>query len=310
MPPPASPADGDAPSRSHPSRLLRELGLSPRKAFGQNFLHDGNVSRKIVALARAEGPPFLEIGPGLGALTELLAEGGDPVTAVEVDRGLAARLRERAIRREGGFAGGNAEVVEGDFLEVPPEEWLRRFPGGATAVGNLPYSLSSPMVLRLLELREIFPRAVLMLQREVVDRLCAPPGGKEYGILSVYLAVMGEARFAFPVRRSCFTPAPEVDSAVFTIRFRRGIADDFVESLRAVTRAAFARRRKTLRNAPAPAALPGGDGGWEALLVSAGIDPGARAETVPPEGYGELARRYREAVAGRRGGVDGPPRPE
>src|SRR5659263_187871 len=215
----------------HPRRTLAALGLSPRKSLGQNFLADRNVAGKIVALARSFTPPFLEIGPGLGALTELLAEAGASVVAVELDRGLATHLRDR-------FTGGPVEIVEADFLEIPAQEWRRRFPEGGTALGNLPYSISSPIVLRLIELRDRFPRAVLMLQREVVDRLCAGPGGKEYGILSVYLGVLAEARKEFVVRRTCFHPAPDVDSAVMSVRFIGETPEALVAALRTVVRSA------------------------------------------------------------------------
>lgn len=120
-----------------PRRTLAALGLSPRKSLGQNFLADANVAGKIVALARSFRPPFLEIGPGLGALTSPLADAGAPVVAVEIDRGLAAHLRGR-------FAGTGVEILEADFLAVPESEWRSRFPGGGTVVGNLPYSISSP----------------------------------------------------------------------------------------------------------------------------------------------------------------------
>jgi 16S rRNA (adenine1518-N6/adenine1519-N6)-dimethyltransferase len=269
-------------STEHPGRLLKALGIAPRKSLGQSFLHDRNVAAKIVVLARELGPPFLEIGPGLGALTDLLAEGGSPTVAVEVDRGLSAYLRER-------YAGSSVEIVEADVLSVPQREWRRRFPGGGTVVGNLPYAVSTPILLRLMDLRRIFPRAVLMLQKEVVERLCAPPGGKSYGILSVYLSVLSETRTAFTVRRTCFTPAPEVDSAVAAVRFGAEVPDRLFEVLKTVVRAAFAQRRKTLRNAPVPF-LPGGAPEWSALLEKAGIDPSVRAETVAPQQYLLLAR--------------------
>lgn len=268
----------------HPRRALAALGLSPRKTLGQNFLHDGNVVRKIVALARAFPPPYLEIGPGLGALTGPLAGSGVPVLAVEVDRGLAGYLAER-------FAGTSVEILEADFLAVSGEEWRRRFPRGGTVVGNLPYSISSPVLLRLIELRELFPRAVLMLQREVTERLLASPGGKEYGILSVYLSVLAEAKREFAVPRGCFHPVPDVESAVLSIRFFGEFPDGLLRALQTVVRAAFARRRKTLRNAPVPF-LPGGAPEWCGLLASAGIDPAARAEGVPPAAYLALARRF------------------
>jgi 16S rRNA (adenine1518-N6/adenine1519-N6)-dimethyltransferase len=266
----------------HPSRLLAQLRLSPRKRLGQNFLHDRNIAGKIVSLALSMGPPFMEIGPGLGALTDLLVEEGHSTVAVEVDRGLAAYLRGR-------YEGSSVEILEADFLDLPDGEWENRFPGGGTVIGNLPYAVSSPILLRLMALRRTFPRAVLMLQKEVVERLCAPPGGKDYGILSVYLAVLSEIREEFTVRRTCFTPSPDVDSAVVSIRFRPGVPDVLFRSLQAVVRAAFARRRKTLRNAPVPI-LRGATAEWCELLAGAGIDPAARAETVAPERYLRLAR--------------------
>jgi len=277
MRPPASPPE-------HPRRTLAALGLSPRKSLGQNFLTDRNVAGKIVALARSFPPPFLEIGPGLGVLTSFLAESGAPVVAVELDRGLAAHLRDR-------FTGSFVEIVEADFLKVPAQEWRRRFPAGGTALGNLPYSISSPVVLRLIELRDRFPRAVLMLQREVVDRLCAGPGGKEYGILSVYLGVLAEARKEFTVRRTCFHPEPDVDSAVMSVRFVGETPEALVAALRTVVRAAFAHRRKTLRNAPVPF-LSGATAQWCELLSASGIDPAGRAEEVPPPAYLALARAF------------------
>jgi 16S rRNA (adenine1518-N6/adenine1519-N6)-dimethyltransferase len=140
-----------------------------------------------------------------------------------------------------------------------------------------------------MDLREVFPGAVLMLQKEVVERLCAIPGGREYGTLSVYLTVLAEARPEFSVRRTCFTPVPEVDSTVVSIRFRRGIPDSLVRTLQTVVRAAFARRRKKLKNAPVPF-LAGRTEAWCDLLSRAGIDPSVRAETVPPAKYLLLAR--------------------
>jgi len=276
MPPPASPAD-------HPKKALAALGLSPRRSFGQNFLHDGNIARKIVELARSFPAPYLEIGPGLGALTRPLAETGAGVVAVEVDRGLAAHLRRE-------FEGSAVELLEADFLAVPDADWRARFPSGGTVVGNLPYSISSPVILRLIALRELFPRAVLMLQKEMVERLCAAPGGKEYGILSVYLSALAETRREFAVKRSCFHPAPDVDSAVITVRFFGEFPDLLVEALQAVVRAGFAHRRKTLRNAPVPF-LAGGSEQWCGMLEAEGIDPGSRAEEVPPAAWLSLARR-------------------
>jgi 16S rRNA (adenine1518-N6/adenine1519-N6)-dimethyltransferase len=128
-----------------------------------------------------------------------------------------------------------------------------------------------------------------MLQKEMADRICASPGGKEYGTLSVYVSVLADARREWIVRRTCFTPAPKVDSAVVSIRFRPGIPDSLVRNLQKVVRAAFARRRKKLRNAPVRF-LSGGSKHWLDLLSRVGIDPSDRAESVPPERYLLLAR--------------------
>ena len=215
-------------------------------------------------------------------MTRPLAETGARVVAVEVDRGLSAHLRRE-------FAGTSVDVLEADFLAVPVDEWRARFPAGGTVAGNLPYSISSPVILRLIELRELFPRAVLMLQREMAERLCAPPRCKEYGILSVYLSVLSETRKEFPVRQSCFHPAPDVDSTVITIRFFGEVSDQLLGALRSVVRAGFAHRRKTLRNAPVPF-LAGGTELWCEMLEAVDIDPGARAEEVPPASWLSLAR--------------------
>jgi 16S rRNA (adenine1518-N6/adenine1519-N6)-dimethyltransferase len=276
MPPPSFPAD-------NPRRTLASLKLSARKSLGQNFLHDNNIVGKIVALAHSFSPPYIEIGPGLGALTRPLAETGAPVVAVEIDRGLAAHLRDE-------FSGGTVEIVEADFLAITDDEWEKRFPSGGTVVGNLPYSISSLAILRLIELRELFPRAVLMLQKEMAERLCASPDNKEYGILSVYMSVLSEVKKEFLVRRSCFHPSPDVDSAVITIRFLGAFSDELLYALQTVVRAGFARRRKMLRNAPVTF-LPGGTEQWCGLLLSEGIDPLARAEEVSPSAWLSLARR-------------------
>ena len=289
MRPPGSPAES-------PRRTLAALGLSPRKSLGQNFLADRNVAGKIVALARSFPPPFLEIGPGLGALTSPLADAGAPVVAVEIDRGLAAHLRGR-------FAGtSRGDSRSGLPRRAGRRSGERRFPAGGTVVGNLPYSISSPIVLRLIELRDRFPRAVLMLQREVVDRLCAGPGGKEYGILSVYLGVLAEARKEFVVRRACFHPAPDVDSAVMSVRFvgeysrgaGRGAADGRPRRLRASEEDAAQRPR------PVP---PGGIG------AVARTAPGRRDRSRRP-GRGGTPRRVPRAGAGvRRNLVENRPPP-
>lgn len=262
------------------------MGRRARKSLGQNFLSDGNVRRKIVDRAVAFGPPYFEVGPGLGALTDLIAATGEPLTAVEADRELAARLKSRYLE-----SGTPVEVIEGDVLEFDDADLAARFAGGATFVGNLPYNLSSPILIWLFARRRIFPRAVIMLQKELVDRLSASmPGTKAYGTLSVYLAVLGEVVDRFEVTRHCFTPAPKVDSAVISLRLRDDITDVTYDWLRRIVRTAFGHRRKTLRNADV-SNFPNGREGWEGLLASGGIPLSARAEELTPATYLDLAKR-------------------
>jgi len=273
-------------ARREAREALAAAGLRPRKRWGQHFLCDAAVARRIVDTAEI-GPDgaVLEIGPGLGALTEELARRAARLLLVEIDRALAARLAER-------FAGdARVRVVTGDVLELPLEDILGTTP--VTVVANLPYNVASPVLFRLLELRARVPRAVLMLQLEMAERLTARPGSKTYGASSVMVQAFAEVRIAFRVSRRSFLPPPEVDSAVVDVRWspapRADVGDP--ELFRAVVRAAFGQRRKMLRNAlrllveaRAGAASP------EAVLRAAGIDPAARAETLDLAAFARLTR--------------------
>lgn len=266
---------------------LAQHGLRPQRRFGQNFLCDLGVVRRIVDRARV-GPDavVLEIGPGLGALTDTLAAEVGRLYLVEVDRGLAARLAGRHA--------GNPRVVlvEGDVLALPLGEIVAE--SGVTVVANLPYNVSTPILFRLLDLRRRFPRAVLMLQREVAHRLASRPGSKDWGVLSVLVQTWADVAVAFGVSRRSFVPQPKVESAVVEVRWRETPRDDVgdPERYRALVRAAFGQRRKTLRNALAAlAAARGFDAdGLQAAFETAGIDPGRRAETLDLAEFARLAR--------------------
>jgi len=273
-------------ARREAREALAAAGLRPRKRWGQHFLCDAAVARRIVDTAEiGPGGAVLEIGPGLGALTDELARRAARLLLVEIDRALAARLAER-------FAGDDrVRVVTGDVLELPLADLLGTTP--TTVVENLPYNVASPVLFRLLELRARVPRAVLMLQLEMAQRLTARPGSKIYGASSVMVQAFAEVRIAFRVSRRSFLPPPEVDSAVVDVRWspapRADIGDP--ELFRAVVRAAFGQRRKMLRNAlrllveaRAGAASP------EAVLRAAGIDPAARAETLDLAAFARLTR--------------------
>jgi 16S rRNA (adenine1518-N6/adenine1519-N6)-dimethyltransferase len=265
---------------------LAAAGLRPQKRWGQHFLCDPSVAQRIVdAAALAPGAAVLEIGPGLGALTDALAARAGRLYMVEIDRGLAARLADRHA------ADPHVEVLVGDVLELPLDTLIAE--PEATVVANLPYNISSPVLFRLLELRARFPRAVLMLQRELAERLAAGPGDEARGVLSVLVQTWAEVRVAFRVSRRSFVPPPRVDSAVAVLRFSTAprVALDDPIFYAAVVRAAFGQRRKMLRNAlRALAATRGLDpAALEARCARAGVDARARAETLGLEDFARLA---------------------
>jgi 16S rRNA (adenine1518-N6/adenine1519-N6)-dimethyltransferase len=226
------------------------------------------VSRRIVDVADVRGRRVVEIGPGLGALTDALAAAASELILVEIDPRLADRLREH-------YAGvTHVRVVVGDALEVDFASLLDGH-DDVVAIGNLPYSVGTQILVRLLEARRHFARLVLMLQREVAERIVASPATKPYGTLSVWTALYGDARIAFRVSSGAFVPRPKVDSAVVTIALlpepRVAVAD--VERFREVVRGAFGQRRKTLRGALARVASA-------SQIEAAGIDPRRRGETL------------------------------
>ncbi|MDT4893954.1 MAG: rRNA (adenine1518-N6/adenine1519-N6)-dimethyltransferase [Pseudonocardiales bacterium] len=255
--------------------LAADLGLRPTKTLGQNFVHDANTIRRIVRTAGLDaGERVLEIGPGLGSLTLGLLAAGHPVTAVEIDPVLAGRLPATVAAR---VPAARLDVVRADALR------LTSLPGEppTALVANLPYNVAVPVLLHLLELLPSLRRGLVLVQAEVADRLAAGPGSKVYGVPSVKTAWYADATRAGAVPRGVFWPVPNVDSGLVRLERREppavalGVrrADVF-----AVVDAAFAQRRKTLR--AALAGWAGGAGAAEAALRAAGIDPGARGETL------------------------------
>ena len=211
------------------------------KRLGQNFLIDPNIVRKIVALAEiAPSDGVLEIGPGRGILTETLCRAAGHVTAVEVDPRLHAYLAERQAEFP------NLTLVLDDAMNYP----IEHLSVGTIVVANLPYYISTPLLFRLLDQRDRFPRMVLMLQNEVADRLVAKPDGSDYGVLSVMAQYAAEIKKAFRVSAQCFRPRPEVGSAVVLLRTkeRRELSPEEEPKFAALVKAAFAHRRKTLIN--------------------------------------------------------------
>jgi 16S rRNA (adenine1518-N6/adenine1519-N6)-dimethyltransferase len=249
-----------------------------RRRFGQHFLHDPAVIRRIVrALSPRAGDHLVEIGPGRGALTSALLECRDStLDAIEIDRDLASLLRER-------FAPPRAVLHTADALEFDFSALARERGGRLRIAGNLPYNISTPLLFRLLAHAAAILDLHLMLQREVVARLAALPGGGDYGRLAVMLAPHVEIEGLFDVGPGAFQPPPRVWSAVVRLTMRAQPLFAVSPQYGAVVAAAFAHRRKTLRNALGRL-LTGAE------IDACGIDPGARPETLTPQAFNTLAR--------------------
>ena len=249
-----------------------------KKHFGQHFLHDSRVIERIIqALNPQPGDALVEIGPGLGALTVPLIARVPALTVVELDRDVLAPLRAAC-----GEHAGKLTVIEADALNV---DFGALAPAGGQLrlVGNLPYNISTPLLFHLLHYADRVRDMHFMLQKEVVDRMCADPDTNDYGRLTVALAARADCDWLFKVGPGSFNPPPKVDSAVVRVTPRPAPfpLGDLARYDRVVA-AAFSQRRKTLSNAlktlmPAEA------------IRAAGIDPGLRAETLPPEAFGRLA---------------------
>ena len=264
----------------------------PKRALGQNFLVDPNIQRKIVReLDPQAADVVLEVGPGHGELSQYLVGCCRRLILIEKDRDLAAGLRDRWGDRP------DVDVVEGDALRLELSEFVRE----ATAVrvvSNVPYNITSPLVFAFLRLDPAATRIVLTVQREVAERIVAPPGIKAYGALSVGVQAIAGASLAFRVGRQAFRPVPAVDSAVVRLEPRPAAAAVDRAALRTLTRACFNRRRKqlqkTLRTAPELSFA----GDVEAVLAQLSIDPAVRPEMLDPPTFVRLAA----ALQARQGG--------
>ncbi len=259
--------------------LLKQREIAPRRRFGQNFLHETRVARRIAeAVEAAPGEHVVEIGPGLGALTVPLLDAGVCVTAVEIDRRLADYL-EAELGSRAGFT-----LVRGDALTADLE---RLAPDARALVANLPYSITGPVLARLTEPPARLERAVLMLQKEVGARLVAGAGGRGLGAIAVLLRQLWRVERLFEVGKGAFLPAPEVVSVV--LRFTRIPGADVPPALRDAVNRAYRQRRKMLRKTLADPAAP--EAAWAEALVAAGLPDTARPEDVDPAIWPGLLRR-------------------
>ena len=262
-----------------PKILLKAWNIQAKKQFGQTFLADRSTAEKIVHRAAIEPEDtIIEIGAGLGALTVPLAQAAAKVYAVERDPQLAGLLSTELLAR--GVT--NVDIVKADILRLD----LPALTGDSTrlplVVGNLPYNISSQIVVRLLGYRQMIGRCILMFQKELAQRLTASPGVKDYGRLTVMLRYCADIQSLVDVNASCFYPRPKVDSEVIEILFRSKFSTEDIDEalLFRVIRAAFGRRRKTLKNALARSRLHLPADAVRSALIQAGIDPTRRAETL------------------------------
>jgi 16S rRNA (adenine1518-N6/adenine1519-N6)-dimethyltransferase len=275
--------------------VIRRHALTARKSLGQNFLLDLNLTARIARAGGAlAGVTVVEVGPGPGGLTRaLLAEGAARVVAIERDERAIAALAEVAARYP-----GRLTVVAGDALEFDPVTHIG--PGPARVIANLPYNIATALLVRWLSVEPWPPwydSLVLMFQREVAERIVAPPGSKSYGRLSVLAGWRTEAKILFDVSAAAFVPPPKVTSSVVRLVPRAAPLACDRATLERVTEAAFGQRRKMLRQSlralgrdPRP------------LLAAAGIAETARAEDIPVEGFVALAR----ALASQRSDMNSP----
>jgi 16S rRNA (adenine1518-N6/adenine1519-N6)-dimethyltransferase len=271
-----------------PGELLRRHGLAPRKSWGQNFLRAPEILAEITAAAQAgPGQTVIEIGAGLGTLTAHLLATGARVEAIERDRDLCEVLRAE-LGEQPSFVLHEADAVRFDYVAIAKARVEAGEPP-PTIVGNLPYQLTGALLFALLDQHEHTGPWIVMVQREVAERLCAEPGSKRYGGATASLSRVRTIAWVCEVHRSCFLPPPRVDSAV--IRFDplpepRGIVSD-PAAYSSLVRACFQRRRKTLVNALAGLASRELALRW---IAAAGLDPQIRPERLGPEQFAALAR--------------------
>jgi len=257
----------------------------PRKRLGQHFLSDPRILGRIVdALAPTKDETVIEIGPGRGALTEMLLARAGRVIAIEIDRDLAPRLRER-------HAGDTRlEVIEADVLDVNFGEAAR---GPYVVAGNVPYNITTPILFHALR-RPRPLRAVYLVQREVAERVVAAPGSDEYGALSANVQSVATAELMFRVSAGAFQPPPKVESAVLRIMPRPDpvVTEDEEDAFRAMVQASFGLRRKQLRRV-VRTVFSLGPVDAERVVATAGLDPEARPEVLAPEAFARLLRARR-----------------
>lgn len=271
------------------SALLRRRGLHLSRDLGQNFLVDEGTADRLAALAGVTtGDTVIEVGVGLGTLTRALARRGGHVVGIEIDVGLVRALEEESLLPEG------VELLHTDALRLDWPALLDRLPAPIRVVANLPYSAATPLLRRLIDLRDRLADWSVMVQRELALRMTGRPGSKDYGSLAVLHHLTVDVERVLDLAPARFFPRPKVHSSFVRVWPRRTplLAPDELPHVERVVRAAFATRRKTIFNClrGAPFAAAADPGALHAALAACGIDPRARSETLMPEELLALAR--------------------
>ena len=275
--------------------LLRKHNLKAKKALGQNFLIDSNIVSDIVDCAEVcEEDGVIEIGPGLGVMTAALSERAAQVTAVEIDRNMLEPLQEVLAGKE------NVTILHEDFLKADVDDIIRDLRGNPQVkrikvIANLPYYITTPIIMKLLE-REAemllsIDTMVFMMQKEVAERMCATPGGKEYGALTLSVQYLTEAKIKMIVKAESFLPVPAVDSAVIRMDVRQEapVETEHPKLMFQVIKAAFSQRRKTLMNALGNSGIVnGGKAALGEILTNMNLDLNIRGEALSLEEYAKL----------------------
>lgn len=270
------------------SAMVAKYGIRLTKSLGQNFLTDINIIDKIVEAGEVTHHDLvLEIGAGIGGMTLQLAKAAGRVVAVEIDRRLIPALEEVLADCE------NTEIILGDILKTDLHAFVKDWPGPLKVISNLPYYITTPIIMHLLESDIPWDTLVFMVQKEVAQRLAAPPGIKDYSALSVAIRCLSEPKLCFTVSKNCFVPKPDVDSAVVRLRKTGRPELDGVDMVlfRKVVRSSFSQRRKTIVNSLGAAPwLAGGKEKLRAVLGQMGIPESIRAECLSLEQFAGLTR--------------------
>lgn len=284
-----------------PKQLLERFGLRPKNSFGQNFLSDPNLTKRIASLTGESGAHVLEIGAGLGALTDELLGRGHRVVAVERDRDLVPALRE--IFSEP-LAEGRLSLLEADAKSLDWGQTFRELSGTVPTspkesswvlAGNLPYQITGPLVEGTVQMARQLRAAVFLVQKEVADRLAAPSGSKTYGALSVFVQAQFRVERAFVIKAGAFYPQPRIDSAVVVLTPHQELLCEETPAFRRVVKSAFAARRKTLRNAWKSLAPPDQ---LASLAERSGVDLDLRGETLDVKQFAQVAAQLERLEEG------------